>query len=180
MTELYQYYDPISLRASISEGDWTPLTIESAGALLKSCARGLLGLGMWSDQQNILELGISSFDVVRLANHLEDELKLPSSFDTTKLVESLLEQPLAQVAAYVCSAISIEPKSDSKLHVNSDDSVKKEEEYALPSVQKRTLVGLSEELLPKKLRKMESGTIVVDVSKEIRTFRRGQGFINGR
>lgn len=183
--ELYQFYDSISQceSTSTSDTDWTSLTIESAGALLKSCAQGLLGLGRWSDKENILELGMSSFDVVRLANHLEDELKhffnplSDKSFNTTKLVECLLEQPLAQVAAYICSAIN--DKLDSKLHVSSENGVRKEG-YASPRAQKRTHVGLAEELLPKKFHKMECEATVVDPYKKIRSFRRGQSFINGR
>ena len=186
MRELYQFYmyDSISQRESLPEG--ISLTVESAGALLQSCAQELLGLGTWSDQQNILELGISSFDVVRLANHLEEKLKQftnPSSggtFDVTRLVEYLLDQPLTQVAAYVCSAPCDDPNMGSQLLVSSDGGIKNEEGYASASAQKRALIGLSDESLPKKLCKMESGIKMVDFSREIRSFRRGQTFINGR
>ena len=155
----------------------------------------MLGLGAWSDQQNILELGVSSFDVVRLANHLEDKLKQfinrtsGRMFDGTELVEYLLEQPLVKVAVYVCNAVSDEPNnvldSNSKLVVNSDDGVEKKNEkgYAsgrLSVAQKRAHVGLGDELLPKKLCKIESEMKMVDCSREIRMFRRGQTFINGR
>ena len=188
MRKLYQLYDSISQRESPREADQTSLTVESAGALLRSCAQGLLGLGTWLDQQNILELGVSSFDVVRLANHLEDKLKLftnqPSgrTFDVTRLVEYLLEQPLTQVAAYICSVTCDEPSVDSKVPVSSDGGVKNEEGYASASAsaQKRAHIGLGDELLPKKLRKMESGIKTVDFSREMRSFRRGQTFINGR
>ena len=183
MRELHQFYDSISQRESPPQ---TSLTIESVGALLQSCAQELLGLGTWSDQQNILELGVSSFDVVRLTNHLEDKLKQftnPSSgrtFDVTRLVECLLEQPLIRVAAYVCSAVCDEPNVGSQLLVSSNGGVKNEEGYASASAQKRALVGLDDESLPKKLRRIESGIKMVDFSVEIRSFRRGQTFINGR
>ena len=120
---------------------------------------------MWSDHQNILELGVSSFDVVRLANHVEDELKQfinPSSDKTFDMVEYLLEKPLVRIADYVCSVICDEP--------SMDDSRR--------SAQKRAR-GLSDELVPKKLHKMEPE---MDFSgyREIRSFRRGQTFTNDR
>ena len=123
---------------------------------------------MWSDHQNILELGVSSFDVVRLANHVEDELtqfinlSSDKTFDVNKLVEYLLEKPLIRIADYVCSVVCDEPNMDGSRH----------------SAQKRAH-GLSDELVPKKLRKMEPE---MDFSgyREIRSFRRGQTFINGR
>ena len=124
---------------------------------------------MWSDHQNILELGVSSFDVVRLANHVEDELKQfinPSSdktFDMTKLVEYLLEKPLVRIADYVCSVVVCdEPSMDGSRR----------------SAQKRAH-GLSDELVPKKLLKMEPEMDSFGY-REIRSFRRGQTFINGR
>ena len=190
IAKLRQFYDSTSqTTASTSEVDWTSLTIESAGALLKSCAQRLLGLQMWSDQQNILELGVSSFDVVRFANHIEDELKKfakPSSgktdIDTTKLVEYLLEQPLSQVAAYVCSTFSNEPKLDSNVQGGSDGDVKKEGAYASTAsvqLQKRAHLGLSDELLPKKVPRVEYED-KMDISRVMVSLRRGQSFINGR
>ena len=144
---------------------------------------------MWSDQQNILELGVSSFDVVRFANHIEDELKKfakPSSgktdIDTTKLVEYLLEQPLSQVAAYVCSTFSNEPKLDSNVQGSSDGNVKKEGAYASTAsvqLQKRAHFGLSDELLPKKVPRVEYED-KMDISRVMVSLRRGQSFINGR
>jgi hypothetical protein len=118
---------------------------------------------------------------------LEDELKQftnPSSdrttFDVTKLIEYLLEKPLIQIAAYVCSAVCDEPNVDSRHLVSSDGQVKNEREdgCASDSAQKRAHgAGLGDEVLPKKLRKMESG---MEICREIRSFRRGQTFINGR
>ena len=133
---------------------------------------------MWSDRQSILELGASSFDVVRLANHLEEELKQlmnrssgNRTVDTSELVECLLEQPLAEVAAYLCSAFSGEIRVVSNVYASSDADVKRKGR-AIAFAKKR-IIGVDDELLPeKKLKKMES--------KELRSFRRGQRFGDGR
>ena len=76
MKELRQlYYSHNDTSTLSSMRDEALLTCNSVEMLLKLSAEKILGLKVWSDEQNILELGATSFDVVRLANYLEEELK---------------------------------------------------------------------------------------------------------
>ena len=47
------------------------LRAHDVAELLLSVTSDLLGLNSWPDQSCILELGVNSFDVVRLANQFE-------------------------------------------------------------------------------------------------------------
>ena len=179
LEEFYHSRNQTSFPSSVN--NLKSLTTESVQFLLKSCAHNLLGLETWSEQQNILDVGASSFDVVRLANYLEDKLKrfTLSSSDratayTAELVEHLLEKPLAQVAVYICSTYGrSEAPFEHNIRVSGLSESKEEERFVSSNDQKRASVaiGVHQEPPLKKPRR---------VDKVITSWRRGQCFINGK
>ena len=168
------------------------LTIESVEMLLKQCAEKILGSEMWSEQKSILELGASSFDVVRLANHLGDELRglatctssslVRADVNVTELVEYLLEKPLSQVAVCIHNTYSSDVEIENSIHSGCHGDVR-EGKHMSAHLQKRSHVAHDDEPLPKKPCKVELERTSVIVSKEtelITCWRRGQCFVNGR
>ena len=83
--------------------------------MLLSVASELLGLSTWPDKSCILELGVDSFEVVRLSNQFETELRRRTGDDLelAHLVEQLLTRSLSDVVSYISHQIS--PPSENKL-----------------------------------------------------------------
>lgn len=189
MKELERLYCSHNQKSvSTSASDEALVTVDRLKIILRSSAEKVLGLSVWFEEQTILELGASSFDVVRLANHLENELKrfaVPSQTTgkdgiTVELVEHLLEKPLSQVAAYICHAFSPEVKAEGSLHTSSYSSAEKWTGESA-SVKKRPPLVLSghDQPLSKKTKKVESMSSM-SATKKITSWRRGQCFTNGR
>ena len=186
----YQLQDQIP--PSATKTNEALLTIESLIDLLKSSAEAVLGLKVWTEEQSILELGASSFDVVRLANQVEEELKRlspslsrESVASSLRLVEYLLEKPLSGVAACVHNILSFNETFELKDPPHMRDSSNSKEKSLSPIFDKSRLHNIfshdeSEEPPPsKKLHTMDTKT-AASFSKEIASWRRGQYFINGR
>ena len=168
------------------------LTIESLIGLLKSSAEAVLGLKVWTEEQSIVELGASSFDVVRLANQVEEEVKRlspslsrESVVSLLRLVEYLLEQPLSGVAACVHNALSFKDTFELKDPPHTRDSSNSKEKSLSPIYAKSRSYNInshdkSDEPPPsKKLHTMDTKTSA-SFTKEVASWRRGQYFINGR
>lgn len=185
MKELRKLYCSSNMTLfSSSEVNMKFITVESIESLVKSSAMNLLGLEMWCSHQKLLELGASSFDVIRFANHLEDELKkvafTSSVRNTTELVGQLLEKPLSQVAVYVCNSIC---GTSDNLHSDGPSDIARKSTQT--NVQKRAPLvdNIPDQPPPKKQHAMELSREVSesgDSSKAITSWRRGQCFINGR
>lgn len=94
--------------------------------MLLSVASELLGLHTWPDKSCVLELGVDSFEVVRLSNQFETELRRRTgdSLQLPHLVEQLLTRNLLDVVLYISNQIS--PPSEDKREVsgelNSDEA----------------------------------------------------------
>ena len=86
--------------------------------LLLSVTSDLLGLNTWPDWSCILELGVNSFDVVRLANQFEVELrrKAGNTPKLPQLVDQLLSRNLCEVTSYILNQMSSCPANAG--HVN--------------------------------------------------------------
>ena len=82
--------------------------------MLLSVASELLGLHTWPDKSCVLELGVDSFEVVRLSNQFETELRRRTGdgLQLPHLVEQLLTRNLLDVVLYISNQIS--PPSESK------------------------------------------------------------------
>ena len=82
--------------------------------MLLSVASELLGLHTWPDKSCVLELGVDSFEVVRLSNQFETELRrrMGDGLQLPHLVEQLLTRNLLDVVLYISNQIS--PPSESK------------------------------------------------------------------
>ena len=189
LQRLYSSHNQTSVSTSVS--DKALLTVDRVKIILRSSAEKVLGLSVWFEEQTILELGASSFDVVRLANHLENELKgfaVPSSTTVTgkdgiavELVEHLLEKPLSQVIAYICCAFSNKAEAEGSLHTSSYSSTKRGSGESV-SVKRRLPLVLSghDQPLSKKPKEVESIPSISITTKEVTSWRRGQCFTNGR
>lgn len=67
--------------------------------LIESCVASVLNMGMLSNEKSTLQLGATSFDVVKILNLLEEKLQI--SFETgiaNLLFECLLTAPVKEVA----------------------------------------------------------------------------------
>ena len=103
------------------------LRAHDVAELLLSVTSDLLGLNSWPDQSCILELGVNSFDVVRLANQFEFELrqKTGSIPELPQLVDQLLARSLCEVTSYVLSQMSNCPGSACDTngeHISEEDA----------------------------------------------------------
>ena len=88
--------------------------------MLLSVASELLGLSTWPDKSCILELGVDSFEVVRLSNQFETELRRRTGDDLelAHLVEQLLTRSLSDVVLYISHQIA--PPSENKLEAGGE------------------------------------------------------------
>ena len=186
LQQLYYLHNQTSVSTSVSNE--ASVTVDRVKIILRSSAEKVLGLSVWFEEQTILELGASSFDIVRLANYLENELKrfavpsLTTGKDgiTEELFQHLLEKPLSQVVAYICQSFSNETKAEGSLHSTCYSSTKKGCGESA-SVKKRPPLVFSahDQPLSKKPKEVESMPSM-SVTKEVTSWRRGQCFTNGR
>lgn len=88
--------------------------------MLLSVASELLGLHTWPDMSCVLELGVDSFEVVRLSNQFETELRrrMGDGLQLPHLVEQLLTRNLLDVVLYISNQIS--PPSESKCEARGE------------------------------------------------------------
>ena len=96
------------------------LTARDITDMLLSVASELLGLYTWPDKSCILELGVDSFEVVRLSNQFETELRRRTGDDLElpHLVEQLLTRNLSDVVSYISHQIS--PPSENRLEASGE------------------------------------------------------------
>lgn len=98
------------------------LTAGDITDMLQSLASELLGLSTWPDKSCILELGVDSFEVVRLSNQFETELRrrrrTGEDLELPHLVEQLLTRNLGDVVSYISHQIS--PPSEIRLKAGGE------------------------------------------------------------
>ena len=155
------------------------MTMESASSLLVSTVCTLTGLGACPLDSKLSDLGLNSFDVVRIANQLEEELgAIWRSHDSclrshdsrmTLLVEKLLDSKVGCVAEYITTEMeAMSERRGAKRLPTQDSSLDFSTKKARPSD------GGGEEVHSSHMTCNRSHMTSVE------SWRRGQGFLNGK
>ena len=174
------------------------------GNLLRSVAQRLLGLAEWPDDKCLLDMGVNSFDVVRVSNQFELELQNNrpiTSFSHTNrspvvpiLVEKLLSESLLSVALHVAGEIACKvTELSSEPAVMSGSTATAEDGIKIGSFVSRKRwrsdeeggCGPREQTFSKRSCELTAGSREPTAGGEggelpYRAWRRGQYFVNGR
>ena len=158
-----------------SSGSLTTITREEITAIVLSCTRCLISSEPLSMTTRLVNIGLDSFDIVRLSTDIKDDLdKLAHPLPPLEgLLEAMLDKALGEVVGYLFSILN--PQRDSK-------------SPPLTFRKRSSADFVSEDFGPKKVKchsREEDGDSVKSkdghvIKVVVEARRRGQYFVNGR
>lgn len=156
------------------------LTARDITDMLLYVASELLGLHTWPDKSCVLELGVDSFEVVRLSNQFETELRRRTGdgLQLPHLVEQLLTRKLLDVVLYISNEIS--PPSENKLEARRELTLNEASPAALGQKRQRRSEQEGQEAVPSAKMSAVCSPPTTDKMHRWSAWRRGQYLQDGQ